>query len=155
MVGREAAQKKTLVENVYVHLKFSLKICIIFSSVAQLCPTLCDPMDCNGLQHARPPCPSPTFLSLLKLMPIELVMSSNHLIFCHPLLLPPSIFPSIRVFSNKSVLHIRWSNIEVSASASSPFNRYSGLISFRMDWLDLLAVQRTLKILLQHHRSKA
>ena len=112
-------------------------------------------MDCNGLQHARPPCPSPTFLSLLKLMPIELVMSSNHLIFCHPLLLPPSIFPSIRVFSNKSVLHIRWSNIEVSASASSPFNRYSGLISFRMDWLDLLAVQRTLKILLQHHRSKA
>ena len=85
--------------------------------------------------------------SLLKLMTIESVMPSNHLILCRPLLLPSSIFPSIRVFSNESVLHISFS--------FSPFNEYSRLISFRMDWLDLLAVQGTLKSLLQHHSSKA
>ena len=87
--------------------------------------------------------------SLFKLMSIESVMPSNHLIFCRPLLLPPSIFPSIRVFSDESVLHIRWPNY------TNPSNEYSGLISFRMDWLDLLAVQGTLKSLLQHHSSKA
>ena len=82
-------------------------------------------------------------------------MPSNHLILCHPLLFPPSIFPSMRVFSNESVLHIRWpKNWHFSFSISSS-NGYSGLISFRMDWLDLLAVQRTLKSLLQHHSSKA
>jgi len=91
--------------------------------------------------------------SLLKLMSIESVMPSNHLILCHPLLLPPSIFPSIRVFSNESVLHIRWS--DYWSFSISPSNEYSGLISFRMDWLDLLAVQGTLKSLLQHHSSKA
>ena len=85
--------------------------------------------------------------SLLKLMSIESVMPSNHLILCRPLLLLPSIFPSIRVFSNESVLHISFS--------ISPSNEYSGLISFRMEWLDLLALQETLKSLLQHHSSKA
>ena len=94
--------------------------------------------------------------SLLKLMSIESVMPSNHLIFCHPLLLPPSIFPSIRVFSNESVLlHIRWPKYWSFSFSISPSNEYSGLISFRMDWLDLLAVQGTLKSLLQHHSSKA
>ena len=93
---------------------------------------------------------------LLKLMSIESVMPSNHLILCRPLLLPPSIFPSIRVFSNESVLRIRWPNIRVSASKSSPSNQYSGKISFRIDWLDLLSVSfLTLKGLLQHHSSKA
>ena len=93
--------------------------------------------------------------SLLKLMSIELVMPSNHLILCHPLLVPPSIFPSIRVFSNGSVLHIRWPKDWSFSFSISPSNKYSGLISFKMDWLDLLAVQRTLKSLLQHHTSKA
>ena len=92
--------------------------------------------------------------SLLKLMSIELVMPSNHLILCHPLLLPPSIFPSIRVFHNESVLHIRWPKYWSFSFNISPSNEYSGLISFRMDWLDLLAVQGTLKSLLQHHTSK-
>src|SRR5574339_346553 len=88
-------------------------------------------------------------------MSIELVMPFNHLIFCHPLLLPPSIFPSIRIFSNKSVLHMRWPKYWSFSFSSSPSNEYSGLISFRMDWLDLLAVQGTLKSILQHHSSKA
>ena len=83
--------------------------------------------------------------SLLKHMSIELVMSSNHLILCHPLLLLPSIFPSIRVFSNESVLHISWPKYWSFSFSISPSNEYSGLISFRMDWLHLLAVQRTLK----------
>ena len=93
--------------------------------------------------------------SLLKLMPTVLVMASNHLILCHPLLLPPSIFPSIRVFSNESALHIKWPKYWSFSFSISPSNEYSGLISFRMDWLDLLAVQGTLKSLLQHHNLKA
>ena len=94
--------------------------------------------------------------SLLKLMVIELVMPSSHLILCWPLLLPPSIFPSIRVFfSNESVLHISWSTYWSFSFSISPSNEYSGLISFRMDWVDLLAVQETLKSLLQLHSSKA
>ena len=93
--------------------------------------------------------------SLLKLMSIESVMPSNHLILCRLLLLPPSIFPSIRVFSNESVLHIRWPKYWSFSFSISPSNEYSVLISFRMDWLDLLAVQGTLKSLLQHHSSKA
>ena len=110
-----------------------------YSSVAQLCPTLCDPMNCStpGLpvhHNSR---------SLLKLMSIESVMPSNHLILCHPLLLLPSIFPSIRVFSNESVLRIRWPKYWSFSLNTSPSNEYSGLISFRMDWLDLLAVQKT------------
>ena len=92
--------------------------------------------------------------SSLKLRSITSVMPSNHLILCRPLL-PPSIFPSIRVFSNESVLHIRWPKYWSFSFSIRPSNEYSGLISFRMDWLDLLAVQRTLKRLLQHHSSKA
>ena len=91
--------------------------------------------------------------SLLKLLSIKSVMLSNHLILCHPLFLPPSILHSIRVFSNESVLHIRWP--KYWSFSISPSNEYSGLISFRIDWLDLLAVQGTLKSLLQHHSSKA
>ena len=93
--------------------------------------------------------------SLLKLMSIELVMLSSHLILCHPLLLLPSIFPSKRVFSNESVLCIRWPKYWSFSFSISPSNEYSWLISFRIDWFDLLAVQGTLKSLLQHHNSKA
>ena len=93
--------------------------------------------------------------SLLKLMSIELVMPSNHLKLWHPLLFLPSIFPSIRVFSNESTLRMRWPKYWSFSFSISPSNEYSGLISFRMDWLDLLAVQWTLKSLLQHHSSKA
>ena len=93
--------------------------------------------------------------SLLKLMSIESVMPSNHLILCCPLLLPPSIFPSIRVFSNESVLHIRWPKYWSFSFNISPSNEHPGLISFRMDWLDLFGIQGTLKSLLQHHSSKA
>ena len=93
--------------------------------------------------------------NLLKLMSIESVMLSNHLILCRPLLLPPSIFPSIRVFSDELVLHIRWPKYWSFSFNISTSNEHPGLISFRMDWLDLLAVQRTLKSLLQHYSSKA
>ena len=93
--------------------------------------------------------------SLFKLMSIESVMPSNHLILCHPLLLLPSSFPSIRVFSKESVLRIRWPKYWSFSLSISPSSEYSGLISFRMDWLDLLAVQVTLKSLSQHHSSKA
>ena len=90
-----------------------------------------------------------------KLMSIESVMPSNHLSLCHPLLLPPSIFPSVRVFSNESALHIRWPKYWSFSFNISPSNEHPGLISFRMNWLGLLAVQGTLKSLLQHHSSKA
>ena len=122
-----------------------------FSSVSQTHLTLCDIMDCN-----TPDFPSITdSQSLLKLMSIESVMPSNHLIFCHPLFLLPSIFPSTRVFSDESVLHIRWPKYWSFNINISPSNECSGLILFRMDWLDLLVVQGTLKSLLQHHSSKA
>ena len=114
-----------------------------------------DSLQPHGLQYTRLPCPSPTPGSLLKLISIESVMPSNHLILCHPLLLLPSIFPSIRVFSNESVLCIRWPKYWSFIFNISPSNEYSGLISFRMDWLDLFAVQGTLKSLLQHYSSKA
>ena len=100
-------------------------------------------------------CQIPLSWSLLKLMSIESVIPANHLILCHPLLVLPSIFPSIRVFSNESVLHIRWPVYWSFSFSISPFNEYSGLISFRIDWFDLLAVQRTLRSLLQHHSLKA
>ena len=126
-------------------------IYIQFSSVAQSCLTLCDLMDCS-----MPGLPVHTnSWSLLKLMSVVSVMPSNRLILCHLLLLPSSIFPSIRVFSNELVLHIRWPKYGSFSFSISPSNEYSGLISFRMDWLDLLAIQRTLKSLLQHHNSKA
>ena len=107
------------------------------------------------LQHARLPCPSPSPGVLLKLMSIESMMPSNHLILCRPLLLLPSVFPSIRVFSNESALCIRWPKYWSFSFSISPSNEYSGLISFRIDWFELLAVQGTLKSLLQHHSSKA
>ena len=110
----------------------------------------CDP---QGLQHARLPITNSR--SLLKLMSIKLVTPSKHLILCHPLLLLPSIFPSIRVSFNESVLHIKWPEYWSFTFSINPSNEYSGLISFKVDWLDLLAVQGTLKSLLQHHSSEA
>ena len=123
--------------------------CCYCCLVAQLCLTLCDPMDCSTpgfpvLHH---------LLELLKLMSIESVMPFNHLILCHSLLLLPSIFPSIRVFSNESALCIRWPKYWSFSLSISPSSEYSGLISFMMDWFDLLSVQGTLKNLL--HSSKA
>ena len=122
-----------------------------FSSVTQLCPTLCDPMNCSmpglSVHHQLP--------EFTQLMSIELVMPSNHLILCHPLLLLPSIFPSIRVFSNESALHISWPKYWSFSFNISPSNEHPGPISLRMDWLDLPAVQGTLKSLFQHHISKA
>ena len=120
-----------------------------FSSV-QLCLTLCDAMDCS-----MPGFPSITISqSLLKLMSIKSVMPFSHLILCHPFLLL-SIFPSIRVFFKESALHIRWPKYWSFSFSISPSNEHSGLISFRMDWLDLLVGQGALKSLLQHHTSKA
>ena len=121
-----------------------------FSSVAQSCLTLCNPWTA-ALQASLSITNSQ---SLLKLMSIESVMLSNYLILCCPILLLPSVFPSIRVFSNESALHIRWSKYWSFCFNITPSNQYSGLISFGMDWLDLLAVQGTLKSLLQHHSSK-
>ena len=106
-------------------------------------------------QHTRPPWPSPTPRVYPKPMSIELVMPSNHLILCHPLLLLPSIFPSISVFSNESALPIRWPKYWSFSFNISPSNEHPGLIPFRMDWLDLHVVQGSLKSLLQHHNSKA
>ena len=117
-----------------------------FSSVAQSYLTLCDPADCS-----TPGCNS---RSLLKLMSIELVMPSTHLILCLPLLLLPSVFPSIRVFSNEPALCITWPKYWSFSFRISLSNEYSELISFRIDWFDLHAVQGTLKSLLQHHSSK-
>ena len=119
-----------------------------FSSVAQSCPTFCDPWTAA----CQAPLSITNSRSLLKLEPTESVVPFNHLILCHPLLLP-SIFPSIRVFSNESALHITWP--KYWSFSISPSNKYSGLISFRSDWLDLFTVQGILKSLLQHHSSKA
>ena len=122
-----------------------------FRTVAQSCPTLCNPWTA-ALQASLSITNSQ---SLPKPMSIESVMPSNHLIFCRLLLLLPSIFPSITVFSNESAVHIRWPKYWSFSFSISPSNEYPGLISFRMDWLDLLIVQGTLKSLLQHHSSKA
>ena len=119
-----------------------------FSSVSQSCPTLCNPMDWGPLSITNS-------WSLLEVKSIKLVMPSNHLILSRPLLPLPSTFSSIRVFSNESVLRIRWPKYWSFSFSVTPSNEYSGLISFRMDWLDLLAVQGTLKSLLQCHSSKA
>ena len=122
-----------------------------FSSVAQSCLTLCSPMTaaCQASLSIT------NFWSLLKLMSTESVTPYNHLILCCPPLLPSSIFPSIRVFSNESVFRIRWPEYWSFSFSNSPSNECLGLISFRMDWLDLLAVQGTLRSLLEHHSSKA
>ena len=117
-------------------------------SVSQSCPTLHGTMDCST--------PGPLVLqSLSKLMSIESVMPSNHIIFCHPLFLPPSIFSSYTVFPNELAFHIRWPKYWSFSFSMSLSNEYSGLISFSIDWFDLLAVQGTLKSFLQHHRSNA
>ena len=121
-----------------------------FSSVAQSCLTFVTPW--TAARQA--PLSITNSRSLLKFMSIESMMPSNHLILCRPLLLLPSIFPSIRVFSNESALHIRWPKDWHFSFSISPSNEYSGLISFRMDWLPHLAVQGTLKSLLQHHSPK-
>ena len=122
-----------------------------FSSVAQPCPILCD-----SVNHSTPGLPVPHQLwSLLKLMSIKSVMPSSHLILCHPLLLRPPIPPSIRVFSNESTLRMRCPKYWSFSFSIIPSKEIPGLISYRMDWLDLLAIQGTLKSLLQHHSSKA
>ena len=129
---------------------YLLQQLVQFNSVAQLCPTLCNPMDHSmpGLSvHHQLPEFTQTHVHWV-------VMPSNNLILCCPLFFLPSIFPSIRVFSNESVLRIRWPKYWSFSFNISPSNEHSGLISFRMDWLDLLAVQGTLKSLLQHHREK-
>ena len=128
---------------------------IQFSSVTQSCPILCIPMGCSTQGFpVQPGDNSTNSWSLLKLMSIKSVMPFNHLIFCRPLLLPPLVFSSIRVISSESVLHIRWPKYWSFSFSISPSSGYSGLISFRMDWFDLLAVQGTLKSLLQHHSSQ-
>ena len=124
---------------------------IQFSPVAQSCPTLCNPMDYSTPASLS----SVIYRSLLKFMSIESVMPSNHLVLCCPLLLLPPIPPSIRVFSNVSTLRLRWPKYWSFSFSIIPSKEIPGLISFRMDWLDILAVQGTLKSLLQHHRSKA
>ena len=126
---------------------------IQFGSVQFSRSVMSDSLRPHEPQHARPPLSITNSWSLPKLMSIESVMPSNHLILCCPLLLP-SVFPSIRVFSSKSAVHIRWPKYWSFSFNISPSNE-PGLISFRMDWLDLLAVQGTLKSLLQHHSSKA
>ena len=126
-------------------------VSVQFISVAQSCLIFCNPMN-----RSTPGLPVHHQLrESTQPMSIESVMPSNHLILCRPLLLLPSIFPSIRVFSNESALHIRWPNYWSFSFSISPSNEQPGLISFRMDWLDLLAVQGTLKSLHQHHSSKA
>ena len=122
--------------------------CCYCCSVIKSYLTLCDPRDCSTPNF-------PISQTLLRLMSIESMMSSNHLITCRPLLFLPSVFPSTRVFPNESALHIRWPKYWSFSFSISPFNEYSGLISFRIDWLDLLAVQEILKSLLQHHNLKA
>ena len=131
-------------------MPFKYYIYLQFSSVAQSCPTLCQPMN-----HSMPGLPVHHQLPEFIFMSIKPVMPSSHLILCRPLLLLPPIPPSIRVFSNESTLHMRWPKYWSFSFNISPSNEYSGLISFRIDWLNLLAVQGTLKSLLQHHSSKA
>ena len=126
--------------------------CCCCCSVAKSCPIPCDPMDCSTLQA---PLSFTISLSLLRLTSIESVMPSNHLSLCCPLLLLPSVFPSIRVFSKESAFCIRLPKYWSFSFSISPSNEYSGLLSFRIDWFDLLAVQGTLKNLLQYHNSKA
>ena len=138
----------------FYNLKYDLlyqviRVVVVHRLVAQLCPTLCDPMDCNTPGF-------PVFHHLPELAQThQLMMPSNHLVLCHPHFLLPSLFPSIRVFSNELALRIRWPNYWSFSFSISPSNEYSGLISFRIEWFYFLSVQRTLKSLLQHHSSKA
>ena len=130
-------------------LHFRYQVVLKFSSVQFSRSVVSDSLRPHESQHARPPCPSPTPMS------IESVMPSSHLILCRPLLLLPLIPPSNRVFSNESTLRMKWPKYWSFSLSISPSNEHPGLISLRMDWLDLLAVQGTLKSLLQHHSSKA
>ena len=134
---------------IYISFSFLISLSVQFSSVTQLCPTLCDPWTtaCQAtlsIANSR---------NLLQLMSIESVMPSNHPILCRPVLLLPSKFPSIKVFSNESVLHISWPKYQSFSFSISSSSEQSGLISSRMDRVDLLAAQGTLKSLLQHHSS--
>ena len=153
-VPHQAPHLQTFLKNKQTNSK-PFEDSVQLSSVTQSCPTLCNPMDRStpGLQHASLSITNSQSLS--KPMSTESVMPSNHLVLCHPLLLPPSIFPSIRVFSNESTLRIRWPKYWHFSFNISPTNEHPGLVFFRMDWLDLLAVQGTLRSLLQHHSSKA
>ena len=131
--------------------KFKLQsslVLLLFS-----CLVMSNSLQPHGLQHARLPCPSLSPGVCSEIMSVESVLPSNHYILCHPLLLLSSVFPSIRVFSNESTLSIKWPKFW--SFSFSPSNEYSGLISFRIDWFDLFAVQGILKSLLQHHNSKA
>ena len=145
----KAQDKRDVAINMFLCIYVYIYNYVLYFSVAQSCPTLCDPVDCK---HQA----SLSFTisqGLLRLMSIESVMPSNH---HHPLSSPsPSIFPSIGVFSNESVLHIGWPKVWSFSFSINPSNEYSGLISFRIDWFDLFAVQGTLKSLLQNHTSKA
>ena len=133
------------------HLTLIIISSVQFSSVAQSCPTLCDPMN-----RSTPGLPvHHQLLESLRFMSIESVIPSSHLILCRPLLLLPPVLPSIRVFSNESTLRMRWPKYWSFSFSIIPSKEIPGLISFRMDWLDLLAVQGTLKSLLQYHSSKA
>ena len=152
-------RKRSFIEEVVCELRahfsledkcFSAHMIDQFSSVAQLCLTLCDPMSCS-----TPGLPVHYQLSEFTQTSIELVMPSSYLILCCPLLLLPPIPPSIRVFSNESTLCMRWPKYWSFSFSISPSKEHPGLISFRMDWLQVLAVQGTLKSLLQHHSSKA
>ena len=127
----------------------------VFSSVQFSCSVVSNSLRPHESQHTRPPCPSPTPGVYPNSCPLRSVMPSSHLILCRPLLLLPPIPPSIKVFSNESTLCMRWPKYWNFSFSISPFNEHPGLISFRMDWLDLLVVQGTLKSLLQHRSSKA
>ena len=139
--------------NISGHNQFSLWVSLLFCcSVAQPCPTL----QPHGLQHARFPCPSFTISwSLLKFTSIESMVPSNHLILCHPLLLLPSVFPSIRVFSKELALRIRWPKYWSFSFSISPSNKYSGLISFRVDWFALLSHYKLSSLNLTLHNNQA
>ena len=146
IVNKENKQLRTV--------NIGLNQIIHYCSVQYSHSVMSDPFRPYGLQHTRLPCHHQS-RSLLKLMCIESVVPPNHLILCRPLLLLSSVFPSIRVSSNELVLQIRWPKYWSFSFNISSSNKYSGLVSFRIDWLDLLAVQGTLKSLLQHHSSKA
>ena len=133
-----------------VDLQYCVSFRCQFSSVAQSCPTLC-----NHMYHSTPGFPVHQPPSSLRFTSIKSVMPSSHLILCHPLLLLPPLPPSIRVFSNESTLHMKWPKYWSFSFSIIPSKEIQGLISFRMDWLDLFAVQGTLKSLLQHHSLKA
>ena len=146
---------KNYVAGVYLLIWKEVQHLLLVYSVQFSCLVVSDSLQSHGLQHARLPCPSPSPRACSNSCPLSPLMPSNHLILCHPLLLLPSIFPRIKVFSNESVLWSRWPKYWSFSFSISPSNEYSGLISFRMDWLDLLAIQGTLKSFLKHHSSKA